>query len=383
MALEFRSIGTDLKPDDSGFRFQGYAAVFNTDSRGLDFTETILPGAFNRSISAATRGEWEVKAFQDHDPKMFLGSTRTGSLSLSEDKLGLSVDLQLNPEVSYARDLAANLRRDGAGAGMSFGFSTPRMGDQWSSDGSRRELKSVKLHEVSVIVGGTPAYEATVGLASVRSVARLAKLDPEEVRTALSGLISGKLDAERAATVRAMLGALAPAPEVAPEVAQEILAKISPETAEEFRLQVKRLQLSLYNLRHPGHGDQSVHNPRKGAGAGGVAMGGGAAAEREKLAGEEANQAKVYKESGQDPAGYQISAQKSKNDIMRKRVDEAAADGDKMALTELQRLSDTRMQYTTERMAMGPQVQIDLYEADFKVALAQSQLIGALKAEMP
>jgi len=244
MALEFRSIGTDLKPDESGFRFQGYAAVFNTDSRGLDFTETILPGAFNRSISAATRGEWEVKAFQDHDPKMFLGSTRTGSLSLSEDKLGLSVDLQLNPEVSYARDLAANLRRDGAGAGMSFGFTTPRMGDEWSSDGSRRELKSVKLHEVSVIVGGTPAYEATVGLASVRSVARLAKLDPEEVRTALSGLISGKLDAERAATVRAMLGALLPDVEPTPE--PEPLPE--PGDSTDLPLQIRRLQLVLAEL---------------------------------------------------------------------------------------------------------------------------------------
>ncbi len=373
MALEFRSIGTDLKPDESGFRFQGYAAVFNTDSRGLDFTETILPGAFNRSISAATRGEWEVKAFQDHDPKMFLGSTKTGSLSLREDKLGLAVDLQLNQEVSYARDLAANLRRDGAGAGMSFGFSTPRMGDQWSSDGSRRELKSVKLHEVSVIVGGTPAYEATVGLASVRSVARLAKLDPEEVRTALSGLISGKLDAERAATVRAMLGALVAEPEVAPE----IISEISPETAEEFRLQLKRLQLKLYELRHPGHGDQSVHSPRKGAGA----MGGGSVASaREDLSRAESDQVKAYKESGGDPAGYQITQQKSKNDIMRKRVDEAAEAGDKKSLTELQSLTRNRQDYATERLAKTPSSEHSRYEADFNVAKAQENLIAEIIA---
>lgn len=260
MALEFRTIGTDLTPDDSGFRFQGYAAVFNTESRGLDFTEVIQPGAFTRSLSAAQRGEWEVKAYQDHDPKLFLGSTRTGTLKLTEDKLGLKVDLALNKDVSYARDLAANIRRDGAGAGMSFGFTTPRMGDSWSADGSKRELKSVKLHEVSVIVGGTPAYQSTVGLASVRSVARATRLDPEEVRLALSGLISGKLDPEKAATVRAMLGALSVAPDPLPEPSDE---------PESLPLQIRKLQLMLAEFRHPGHGDQSVHNPRKGAGGGG------------------------------------------------------------------------------------------------------------------
>ena len=274
MALEFRTIGTDLTPDESGFRFEGYAAVFNTESRGLDFTEVIQPGAFTRSLTAAQRGEWEVKAYQDHDPKMFLGSTRTGTLKLSEDKLGLRVDLSLNKDVSYARDLAANIRRDGAGAGMSFGFTTPRMGDSWSADGSKRELKSVKLHEVSVIVGGTPAYESTVGLASVRSVARATKLDPEEVRLALSGLISGKLDAERATTVRAMLGALSVAPGGEPEPPVDPVLESIAELAddpESLPLQIRKLQLMLAEFRHPGHGDQSVHAPGKGGGA----MGGG------------------------------------------------------------------------------------------------------------
>ncbi len=321
MALEFRSIGTDLKPDESGFRFQGYAAVFNTDSRGLDFTETILPGAFNRSISAATRGEWEVKAFQDHDPKMFLGSTKTGSLSLREDKLGLAVDLQLNPEVSYARDLAANLRRDGAGAGMSFGFSTPRLGDQWSSDGSRRELKSVKLHEVSVIVGGTPAYEATVGLASVRSVARLAKLDPEEVRTALSGLISGKLDAERAATVRAMLGALAPDVEPTPE--PEPIPE--PGDPADLPLQIRRLQLMLAEFRHPGHGDQSVHSPRKGGGAGGAAV----MSNRKALGDAEAAEMAAIKP--EDPTGNIGRMRAQVHQDKRQAIDSAFENPDKSA----------------------------------------------------
>ena len=308
MALEFRTIGTDLTPDESGFRFEGYAAVFNTESRGLDFTEVIQPGAFTRSLTAAQRGEWEVKAYQDHDPKMFLGSTRTGTLKLTEDKLGLKVDLALNKDVSYARDLAANIRRDGAGAGMSFGFTTPKMGDSWSADGSKRELKSVKLHEVSVIVGGTPAYESTVGLASVRSVARATKLDPEEVRLALSGLISGKLDAERATTVRAMLGALSVAPEGEPEPPVDPVLESIAELAadpESLPLQIRKLQLMLAEFRHPGHADQSVHAPRKGNGGMG-AMGINQA--EAKL--DDANKKHYAELSKDDPAGYVVKQAK-------------------------------------------------------------------------
>jgi HK97 family phage prohead protease len=370
MALEFRTIGTDLTPDESGFRFEGYAAVFNTESRGLDFTEVIQPGAFTRSLTAATRGEWEIKAYQDHDPKMFLGSTRTGTLKLTEDKLGLKVDLSLNKDVSYARDLAANIRRDGAGAGMSFGFTTPRMGDSWSADGSKRELKSVKLHEVSVIVGGTPAYESTVGLASVRSVARATKLDPDEVRLALSGLISGKLDPERAATVRAMLGALSVAPEPLPE---------PPDEPESLPLQIRKLQLMLAEFRHPGHGDQSVHAPKKGAGGGG-----GVAAAEKTLNEADANH---LKEIGKDdPAGY-ISKQTKEQSVIfqvnasNARLNPNKKDGKEQLQTYKARQEKAQMEAATNGVGTyGPQHPVSLSYLD--VTTARIGLLDAYLGEL-
>jgi hypothetical protein len=138
----------------------------------------------------------------------------------------------------------------------------------------------------------------------------------------------------------------------------------------------------LAEFRHPGHGDQSVHAPRKGNGIGGgetqVVHGA-----RQDLDSTERIQEKVYKESGGDPAGYQLSAQKSKNDIMRKRVDEAQSAGDKKALTELQTLADNRKGYTLERIAKTPASEHSRYEADFNVASAQYNLIGAIIKEMP
>ena len=56
---------------------------------------------------------------------------------------------------------------------MSFGFSVPAGGDDWSADGSERTLKSVRLHEVSIVA--FPAYSGTAGLASVRGLERVAK----------------------------------------------------------------------------------------------------------------------------------------------------------------------------------------------------------------
>ena len=374
MALEFRTIGTDLTPDESGFRFEGYAAVFNTESRGLDFTEVIQPGAFTRSLTAAQRGEWEVKAYQDHDPKMFLGSTRTGTLKLTEDKLGLKVNLALNKDVSYARDLAANIRRDGAGAGMSFGFTTPRMGDSWSADGSKRELKSVKLHEVSVIVGGTPAYESTVGLASVRSVARATKLDPDEVRLALSGLISGKLDPERAATVRAMLGALSVAPEGEPEPPVDpVLESIADLAAdpESLPFQIRKLQLMLAEFRHPGHGDQSVHNPRKGGGAmktGQNTVGG----LKRDVAGYRMDQAINNAEASGDVDATSISNMK----LYKNQALDAHKKGDANELDNLKRAADE-----TFNDKIAPNGKAPSYQTKLSWGIISSQ-IGQLKTDV-
>jgi hypothetical protein len=45
----------------------------------------------------------------------------------------------------------AYLIKRGDVADMSFGFSVPRGGDSWSDDGATRELREVRLHEVSIV----------------------------------------------------------------------------------------------------------------------------------------------------------------------------------------------------------------------------------------
>lgn len=164
--VEYRTVSTgalDVENLDSDEprRFRGYAAVFDSPSEPLPFTETIRPGAFKRTLNSGR----EVRMFLNHNSDFVLGSTRSGTITLSEDGRGLLVEGIL-PETSYGRDLATLMQR-GDVHSMSFGFSIPRNGDAWSDDGQARELREIILHEVSVVTG-FPAYPETE--ATVRSV---------------------------------------------------------------------------------------------------------------------------------------------------------------------------------------------------------------------
>jgi uncharacterized protein len=139
-------------------RLEGYAAVFGSEARVADFIETIAPGAFAKSLASGA----DILALADHDPTRVLGRTRSATLRLSEDSKGLSFDLSL-PDTQAARDVLALADRGDLG-GMSFGFTAQE--ERWQ--GNRRELRSVNLHEIS-IVSAWPAYPATTITARSRA----------------------------------------------------------------------------------------------------------------------------------------------------------------------------------------------------------------------
>ena len=189
----------EMRAEGDGMTFTGYAALFNSPSEPLPFTETIAPGAFKRSLVARN----EVKLLWNHDSSIVLGSLRAGTLQLMEDERGLKVMARL-PETQAGRDAAVLLKRGDVSA-MSFGFRVPQGGDSWSADGNERTLKNVKLSEVSIVA--SPAYPATEGLTAVRSarsladkIARLAEIrgvTAEELTDALLALESGEELTER------------------------------------------------------------------------------------------------------------------------------------------------------------------------------------------
>lgn len=190
--LETRIVEVDkfeVREDASGMFLEGYAALFNSRSENLGgFTETIRPGAFRASLKARN----DIKLLWNHDTGAVMGSTRAGTLTLTEDERGLRVSATL-PDTTYGRD-ARELVRRGDVTGFSFGFSMPaRGGDEWSADGTERVLKSVRLHEVSLVA--FPAYPETNGTATVRGldkIAERAQVDADALADALLKIENGE-----------------------------------------------------------------------------------------------------------------------------------------------------------------------------------------------
>lgn len=194
-----------------GMSFSGYAAVFNSDSEPLPFIERIAPGAFAKSLKSRNN----IRMYMNHDSSMLLGTTRSKTVRLAEDTKGLFVDADL-PDTSVGRDLSVLMQRGDVDS-MSFGFTVPQGGDRWSDDGSRRELRQIRLFEVSVVTG-FPAYAATS--ASVRSLDALATrtgIDADQLAVAITALESGQtLDPNHAALLRETVAKLEPTPQSAP-----------------------------------------------------------------------------------------------------------------------------------------------------------------------
>ena len=196
----------EIRDDGDGMTFEGYAAVFDSPSEPLPFTERIAPGAFRGSLKQRN----DIKILWNHDTGSVLGSTRAGTLQLTEDERGLRVSAKL-PNTSLGRDTAELIRRGDVDA-MSFGFSIPRNGDSWNADGTERTLKQVRLHEVSIVA--FPAYTATAGTAQVRGldkIAQRAEVDADELADALIKIESGQtMSMEEKSLITKVLDTLAP-----------------------------------------------------------------------------------------------------------------------------------------------------------------------------
>lgn len=158
MQLETRhmALNDNFELNDEQKRGVGYAAVFGSDSHNLGgFVERIEPGAFRRSLDAATAGDLNIYALWAHDTSLPLGSTRSGKLSLCEDARGLQFDLS----VDRLSDMQRSALEDGD-LKVSFGFRVRK--DEWVERSDKtilRTLHDVDLSEISLVIN--PAYPQT------------------------------------------------------------------------------------------------------------------------------------------------------------------------------------------------------------------------------
>ena len=218
---EIRDFDTsfEIREEGDGMTFVGYAAKFDQPSENLGgFVEYVERGAFSRSLKSRN----DVMLLWNHDAGEPLASTRSGTMKLTEDEIGLRVEARL-PQTTRGKDLAV-LLRDGIVGKMSFGFNVIK--DSWNAEGNERRLKSVRLFEVSAVVW--PAYASTS--ASVRGldlVAQRAAVDADELADVMLKIEEGAdLTPDQAQLMKSVVDRLAPAPEeaVSEEPVQSLLA---------------------------------------------------------------------------------------------------------------------------------------------------------------
>ena len=129
----------------NGNNLTGYAVLWDSESRdifevGRKFTEKIERGAFG-ALDAV-----DVKLFYNHDSRMPLARTKSGTLKLTQDERGLKFDASL-PDTSDGRDVRALLERGDLTGEMSFGFFVEK--DVWT--GNKRSIQSARLTEISIV----------------------------------------------------------------------------------------------------------------------------------------------------------------------------------------------------------------------------------------
>lgn len=142
----------EIRASDDGTKIVGYAAIFDSPSEPMPFTEYVRSGAFSKTLNDGA----DVRLLIDHEG-IPLARTKSGTLRLEEDDIGLRIETDLDPMNPDAARLISAMKR-GDMSQMSFAFRTVK--DSWNSDRSVRELKEVQLYDVSVVT--FPAYEETV-----------------------------------------------------------------------------------------------------------------------------------------------------------------------------------------------------------------------------
>ena len=156
---EFRNsplniIGKDKENKDE-LILEGYINKYNTRSEFMGFFEEIERGAFNKSIES----DAFIPMLYNHDDDKILGSTRSGTLKLISDDIGLKFTLKMNPNISYTRDVY-ELIKSGDVKGCSFGFIVNQ--DEWRTLDNGADLRIIKeltLYEVTITP--YPAYKTS------------------------------------------------------------------------------------------------------------------------------------------------------------------------------------------------------------------------------
>lgn len=147
-------------------------------SKDYGYWEQVDPGACAKALDRPD----DVRLLRDHDPRLLLARTASGTLELTEGDDGLHCRSELNPADPDVVSTVAKMRR-GDLTGMSFAFAIDGEAYERLDDGKwLYRITDLTLYDVSVVT--YPAYadtEASLRASAERVLARAAALTaPDE-----------------------------------------------------------------------------------------------------------------------------------------------------------------------------------------------------------
>ncbi len=150
--MERRTVRADLQVREqrTTIAIKGYAARFDSPARG----EVVRRTAFNKTLNERD----DVRLLVNHDG-VPIARTKPGTLTLGVDTVGLWVDApSLDRDNPTVQELASAMKRKDIDQ-MSFAFQDLTPLDQRFDDNDVRQIREVKLFDVSVVT--FPWYEDT------------------------------------------------------------------------------------------------------------------------------------------------------------------------------------------------------------------------------
>ena len=213
LAPETRTVTSPIEMrEESGVpKLGGYAATFNQLYDLGPFREKIDPAAFTRTgiprlgETAPAGSLPDVRLLIDHEGQP-LARTKSGTLRLYTDDIGLRVEADLDPTDPDVQRLAPKMRRGDLDQ-MSFAFRVPAGGDAWSDDYSERTLREINLQGGDVSVVTYPANPATsVSMRALDLVAAKTVFVETMMREARAGKA---ISADNMSKLQAVLASLA------------------------------------------------------------------------------------------------------------------------------------------------------------------------------
>lgn len=216
----------------------GYASTFGSpyemhDSFGA-YSEVVRAGAFGKTLADNA----DVAYLANHGG-LTMARTVSGTLTLSEDTLGLHTLATVNEKRSDVRDLVLAIE-DGNVDQMSFGFRVVRQ--EWSPDYDERSMVELNLDrgDVSAVNYGANPSTSVAAQRAFRSVrgSKIARLSTElragvQLGTSEAELVSRILDAlADGEELRELTSRLADTPRVEAAAVVEARSSIDPAAAE-------------------------------------------------------------------------------------------------------------------------------------------------------